>query len=88
MISRTLTTQLNVPSDGAVTILEPNDSRDGFILHNMGGVIYVKLAKYSSVSNFTYRVPRQGTLEHMGYTGYVSAVAQNDASNIVVTELI
>lgn len=88
MIVRTTTAAYNVPSSSAITIMEPNNSRDGFVIHNMGGPVFIKLAKFSSVSHFTFRLPRNGTLEHDGYFGFVSAIAENGTSNIVVTELI
>ena len=86
--TRTVTVAMSLPSDSPTLILEPNTNRDGFVVHNLGGPIFVKLTKWASSSNFTYRLSRNCTLEHEGYNGAVTAIAADGISDVLITELI
>ena len=72
----------------ASTVLVPNANRDGFVVQNLGGVVFVKLAKYASNTDFTFRLSSKTILEHCDYSGWVSAVADTTASDILITELL
>ena len=88
MITRTISLSRSVGDAVAVDILEPDSNRDGFVIYNPTGVLFVKLSKYASPTNFTYRLSANTTLEHAGYTGYVSAIKQNGISDVMITTLL
>lgn len=86
--SKSVTTPILVTDSAAVTLLEPSEGRDGFILFNPTGVLFVKLAKYCDASNYSYRLTPNTTLELSGYSGYLSAItAAGFTSDVLVTEL-
>ena len=88
MTTQALTSVFAVDALNPVTLLAPNQNRDRFVVFNPQGVLYVKLAKYASQTNFTYRLSANCTLEHEGHIGYVSAIKLAGPSDVVVTELI
>jgi len=86
--NKSAVTPVLVTSAVPVTLLEPSDNRDGFILFNPTGILFVKLAKYCDASNYSYRLTPNTTLELFGYSGYLSAIAAAGfTSDVLVTEL-
>lgn len=86
--TRSLTYAIPVADSAAAVLLAPDGSRDGFVIHNTAGVIFVKLSKYAAATNFTYRLGPNTTLEHSGYNGWVTAIRQTGIGDVLITELI
>ena len=86
-MTRTTTAGVSVGHLAPVILLESNENRDGFILQNTNGVLFVKLSKYASNTNFTYRLTANTTLELSPYSAWVTAISQNGMSDVLITEL-
>lgn len=86
--STTATVTLITVTTTPTVLLPLNSTRKGFILQNQDQVTFIKFDTTSSVSLYTYELPRKGILEKDSYVGPVTAVTASGSTSVLVTELI
>ena len=69
------------------TLSASNAAKTKVIVHNEGGVLYVKLGDNATNADYSYRLTANTMLEITGYTGIVTGIKQTGTTNAQVTEV-
>ena len=71
---KAVTEEFSVGSLFPVFLVTSESGRDALVIHNAVGTLLVRLGGIASLTNFTYRLIDNCTLEINGFEGRVSAI--------------
>lgn len=74
-------------STSVATLSASNSSKTGVVIHNEGGVLFVKFGTAATSSSYTYRLTQNTVLEITNYAGIITAIKLAGSTNARVTEI-
>lgn len=81
-------TSVSVGNGAAVTLSASNSAKQGVIIYNEGGTLFVKLGTTASSTSYSYTLTTNSTLEIPSqYYGIVTARKNSGTTNVLVTEI-
>jgi hypothetical protein len=78
-------TRVAVDNLAAATVSASNAARQKVIIYNEGGTLYVKYGAAASITDYTYRMTVDTTLEIETYTGLITARKASGSTFVQVT---